>query len=46
MKLTTEGCRQRQQRLLAVLEEAGLEGAIIGRRAHVNYFTSFLDTVR
>lgn len=42
MKLTTEGCRQRQQRLLAVLEEAGLEGAIIGRRAHINYFTGFL----
>ncbi len=42
MRLTTEGCRQRQRRLLEGLEEAGLEGAIIGRRDHVYYFTGFL----
>lgn len=42
MKLTIEGCRQRQQRLCEVLEERGLDGALISRREHVNYFTGFL----
>jgi len=42
MKLTWDGCRQRQQRLAAVLEERDLDGAVISRREHVNYFTGFL----
>ena len=42
MKLTREGCRQRQQRLAEVLDGAGLDGALISRREHVNYFTGFL----
>ena len=42
MKLTREGCRTRQQRLLAVLEARKLGGAIISRREHVYYFTGFL----
>lgn len=42
MKLTREGCRQRQQRLVEVLEERGLDGAVISRREHVYYFTGFL----
>lgn len=42
MKLTTEGCRRRQQRLAEVLGERGLEGAVLSRREHVYYFTGFL----
>jgi len=42
MKLTIEGCRQRQQRLVEVLDERGLDGALIARREHVSYFTGFL----
>lgn len=42
MKLTKEGCRSRQQRLLEVLAAEGLGGAIISRREHVHYFTGFL----
>ena len=42
MKLTRKGCRARQQYLLQVLEDKGLDGAIISRREHVYYFTGFL----
>ena len=42
MRLTVEGCRERQQRLAAVLAERGLDGAVISRREHVYYFTGFL----
>ncbi len=42
MKLTEEGCRARQKRLLEVLAEEKLDGAIISRREHVYYFTGFL----
>ncbi|MEW6750179.1 MAG: Xaa-Pro peptidase family protein [Candidatus Latescibacterota bacterium] len=42
MKLTPGGCRQRQQRLAAVLQERGLVGALLSRREHVLYFTGFL----
>ncbi|MBI2505679.1 MAG: aminopeptidase P family protein [Candidatus Latescibacteria bacterium] len=42
MKLTTEGCRARQKRMVEVLAEQKLDGAIISRREHVYYFTGFL----
>ncbi len=42
MKLTAEGCRARQRRLVEVLENTGLGGAIIAQRKHVYYFTGFL----
>lgn len=42
MKLTKAGCRARQQRLVEVLAEKKLDGAILSRREHVNYFTGFL----
>ncbi len=42
MKLTLEGCRERQKNLLSILEEKKLDGAILSRRDHVNYFTSWL----
>ena len=42
MKLTVSGCRSRQQRLVAILNDKGLDGAIIARRQHVYYFTGFL----
>jgi Xaa-Pro dipeptidase len=42
MRLTVEGCRARQQRLIEVLNENGLDGAIISRREHVYYFTGWL----
>ena len=42
MKLTVEGCRARQQRLLETLRENELDGAIISRRQHVYYFTGWL----
>ena len=42
MKLTVEGCRARQRRLVAVLAEQKLAGAIVSRREHVYYFTGFL----
>lgn len=42
MRLTTEGCRARQRRLVQVLAERGLDGAIIARRDHVYYLTGHL----
>jgi len=42
MKLTTEGCRARQRKLVEVLAQEKLDGAIISRREHVYYFTGFL----
>ena len=42
MKLTVEGCRARQQRLVEVLIDNALDGAIISRREHVYYFTGWL----
>ena len=42
MKLTIEGCRARQRRLLDVLSDRGLDGAIVSRREHVYYLTGFL----
>ena len=42
MKLTVEGCRERQKRLLSVLEKRGLSGAIISRRNSILYLTGFL----
>ena len=41
MKLTVQGCRERQKRLLSVLEKRGLSGAIISRRDLVLYLTGF-----
>jgi Xaa-Pro aminopeptidase len=46
MKLTTEGCRARQQRLVQVLADRGLDGAIIARRDHVYYFTGHLSRLQ
>ena len=42
MKLTSDGCKERQRRLLAILQERDLDGAIISDRKHVYYFTGFL----
>lgn len=42
MKLTKEGCRARQRRLVEVLAQEKLDGAILSRREHVHYFTGFL----
>ncbi len=42
MKLTSDGCRERQQRLLALLQERELDGAIISDRKHVYYFTGVM----
>ena len=42
MRLTEEGCRDRQRRLVKSLDEKGLAGAILSRREHVYYFTGFL----
>jgi Xaa-Pro dipeptidase len=42
MRLTTEGCRVRQRRLVQVLADRGLDGAVIARRDHVYYFTGHL----
>jgi len=42
MRLTVEGCRERQRQLAGVLAEVGLDGAVISRREHVYYFTGFL----
>ena len=42
MKLTNEGCRERQKRFTEVLEDKGLDGAIVARREHVNYLSGFL----
>lgn len=41
MKLTANGCRERQDRLRAVLDVRHLAGAIISRRDLVYYFTGF-----
>lgn len=41
MKLTINGCRERQKCLRAVLEKRGAVGAIISRRDLVYYFTGF-----
>ena len=42
MKLTVEGCRARQQRLIEVLHRNEMDGAIVSRRQHVYYFTGWL----
>ena len=42
MKLTVEGCRTRQQRLIEILIDNTLDGAIISRREHVYYLTGWL----
>ena len=42
MKLTLDGCRARQRRLIAALEQNGMDGAIVSRREHVYYFTGWL----
>ncbi|MCH2571415.1 MAG: aminopeptidase P family N-terminal domain-containing protein, partial [Planctomycetes bacterium] len=39
--LTSEGCRLRQKRLIAVLEQAGADHAILTRSEHVQYLTGF-----
>jgi Xaa-Pro dipeptidase len=39
--LKKELCRERQKRLSNVLSKAGLDGAIIGHREHVYYFTGY-----
>ena len=39
--LKKEFCRARQQRLLKILSEKNLSGAIIGHREHVYYFTGY-----
>lgn len=39
--LTPEGCRLRQKRLIAVLEQAGADHAILTRSEHVQYLTGF-----
>ena len=41
MKLTKEGCRARQKRLIDILEEEGLDGALVSRREHVYYFSGY-----
>src|ERR1700761_2578870 len=41
--LTKEGSRARQQRLLKILEQKNLDGAVITSRLHVYYFTGFLS---
>lgn len=45
MKLTVEGCRARQQRLIEVLHQNELDGAIVSRRPHVYYFTGWLHNL-
>ena len=42
MKLTAEGCRKRQNRLIEFLLEKNLDGALISGRLHVCYFTGWL----
>ena len=42
MKLTIQGCRQRQRRLVELLDEQGLDGAVIGQREHIYYFCGHL----
>ena len=44
MRLTREGCRQRQKKLVEILEEERLDGAVISRREHVYYLTGFLHS--
>ena len=41
--LTAEGCRARQQRLVKILEQKNLDGAVITSRKHVYYFTGHLS---
>ena len=41
MKLTVNGCRERQDRLRSVLDARNLAGALISRRDLVYYFTGF-----
>ena len=41
MKLTVDGCRERQDRLRTVLDARNLAGALISRRDLVYYFTGF-----
>lgn len=40
-RLTLEGCLTRQQRLCALLVNAGIDAALITRRDHVHYLTGF-----
>jgi len=42
MKLTAEGCRSRQQKLVEILRERNLSGALISERSHVYYFSGWL----
>ena len=42
MNLTNEGCRERQRRLAAILQERELDGAVLSNRKHVYYFTGFM----
>lgn len=42
MKLTTDGCRARQQKLLKILAAQNLDGAVLAQREHVYYFTGHL----
>ncbi len=42
MKLTTDGCRARQQKLLEILADRKLDGAVLAQREHVYYFTGHL----
>jgi Xaa-Pro aminopeptidase len=42
MKLTKEGCRGRQEKLVAILQEKNLDGVLISDRPHVYYFTGCL----
>ena len=41
--LTKDGCRARQQRLVKILEQKNLDGAVITSRKHVYYFTGYLS---
>ena len=42
MKLTPDGCRARQQKLLEILADQNLDGAVLAQREHVYYFTGHL----
>jgi len=42
MKLTAQGCRGRQKKLVEILQEKNLDGALIVERPHVYYFSGWL----
>ena len=45
MKLTKQGCRARQKRLIEIVAGKGLSGAIIGQREHVYYLSGHLHNM-